>query len=204
MQKIKKWSIFVIGLFIVSIGIVLTIKADLGVSPWDVFHIGLTKYFDVLTVGRASQLTGLIVITLSYILGQIKPNIGTVINMLLVGFMIDFVMTVIPEPTILGYRYIYLIAGTILFGLGAGIYISSHCGTGPRDSLMMALDRKLDINIQWVRSGMELAILILGYFLGGPVGIGTVCIAIGIGPVVGFSLDLMENLSRKSAIRANL
>ncbi|KXS40498.1 MAG: hypothetical protein AWU54_1960, partial [Candidatus Frackibacter sp. T328-2] len=202
MQKIKKWSIFVIGLFIVSIGIVLTIKADLGVSPWDVFHIGLTKYFDVLTVGRASQLTGLIVITLSYILGQIKPNIGTVINMLLVGFMIDFVMTVIPEPTILGYRYIYLIAGTILFGLGAGIYISSHCGTGPRDSLMMALDRKLDINIQWVRSGMELAILILGYFLGGPVGIGTVCIAIGIGPVVGFSLDLMENLSRKSAIRA--
>lgn len=198
MNTLKKWSIFILGLSIVSIGLVLTIKADLGVSPWDVFHIGLTKHFD-LTVGRASQLTGLVIIWLSYLLGKIKPKIGTVINMILVGFMIDWAMLIIPKPLADQlFQYLYLFSGIIIFGIGAGMYISARCGTGPRDSLMMALDYKLKFNIGLIRNGMEIIVLIVGYILGGPVGIGTLCFALGVGPIVEFSLKLMNNLNNLS------
>lgn len=192
MEELKKWSRFILGLSIVSIGIVLIIKADLGVAPWDVFHIGLTKHFE-LTIGRAAQLTGLVIILFSYLLGGIKPKIGTVLNMLLVGFMIDAVMLVIPKPPAGQiFQYLYLFFGIIIFGIGVGMYISAHCGTGPRDSLMMALDYKLSFNIGLIRNGMEILVLLIGYFLGGPVGIGTLCFALGVGPVVKLSLDFME------------
>ncbi|SJZ72794.1 YczE/YyaS/YitT family protein [Selenihalanaerobacter shriftii] len=200
MNQIKKWIQFIIGLIIVSIGIVLTIKADLGAAPWDVFHISLTKHINMLTVGKASQLTGLAVILFSFFIARIKPTSGTIINMLLVGFMIDLIMSIIPQPITIIYQYIYLIGGIAIVGFGVAVYITAHCGTGPRDSLMMALTKKFNIDIQWIRSSLELGALIIGYLLGGPVGIGTICIALGIGPMLSISLDLLGSLSNKHSL----
>ncbi|PRX24224.1 hypothetical protein BX659_12448 [Orenia metallireducens] len=196
MKSIHDWLQFVLGLIIVSVGIVFTIKADLGVSPWNVFHIGLTNYFNI-TVGWASQITGFVIIILSFLMARIKPTWGTVINIVLVGFVIDGIMLLLPDPASLIFRYIYLFLGLIVFGFGVGVYISAECGTGPRDSLMVALDKKLKVDISWIRTSIEIFILIIGYILGGPVGIGTVLSALAIGPIMGFSLKLMNLSSRK-------
>ena len=193
MTKESSWVRFVVGLLVLSVGLVLTIKAKLGVSPWNVFHIGLTKHFD-LTVGRANQLTGLVVVGLSYIIARVQPTIATIVNIVLVGIFIDLIMPLFPVAQGAIEKYFYLFSGLFIFSLGVGMYISSQCGTGPRDSLMMALDRKLDIKLGLVRNGIELTVLIIGYFLGVPVGIGTVCIALGVGPLVEWSLNVMNNL----------
>ncbi len=193
MEFIKRCSLFMVGLTIVSIGLVLTIKADLGVAPWDVFHIGLTNHFS-LTVGQANQITGIVIILISFLIARIRPTLGTVINMLYVGFMIDMFILLVPEPTFILWRYLYLFLGIIIFGTGAGMYIVGRFGTGPRDSLMMALDDRLNVGISWIRGTMEVSILIVGYFLGGPVGVGTVFTALGIGPIVGKSLQVIDDL----------
>ncbi|WP_408954813.1 YczE/YyaS/YitT family protein [Natroniella sp. ANB-PHB2] len=196
MKLVQKWTVFMLGLLVVSFGIVLTIRAELGVAPWDVFHIGLSNQFSF-TVGRAGQVTGFVIILLSFVVGKIKPTLGTIANILLIGFMIDLLMLVVSSPTNLIIRYFYLILGTVIFGFGAGLYISAHCGTGPRDSLMMALDKNLSYDISIIRGGIEVGALSIGYILGGPVGIGTILIALGIGPIVGLSLNKVNQLKNK-------
>jgi uncharacterized membrane protein YczE len=193
MQQEKSWIRFGIGLMIVSLGLVLTVKARLGVSPWSVFHIGVTNHFS-LTLGQASQLTGLVIVIISYLLARIKPSLATIINMFLVGFLIDMLMPLVPPSNGLIMRIAYLLSGVVIFSVGVGIYISSECGTGPRDSLMMALDKKLKYRLALIRNGIEITVLAIGYLLGGPVGIGTVLVALGVGPIVEYTLNLINNL----------
>ncbi|MBM7556297.1 YczE/YyaS/YitT family protein [Halanaerobacter jeridensis] len=193
MEEKNSWLRFTLGLIIVSIGIVLTVKAHLGVSPWNVFHIGLTNHFSI-TLGQASQLTGLVIIIMSFLIAKIKPTIATVINMFLVGFLIDIIMPWIAKPNALVMRYLYLICGVIVFSFGVGVYISGECGTGPRDSLMMALDRKLNYRLAVIRNSIEFTVLVVGYFLGRPVGIGTIVVALSVGPIVEKTLMLMKKL----------
>ena len=198
MTKNKSWLRFLVGLIIVSIGLVLTVKANLGVSPWNVFHIGLTHHFD-LTLGQASQLTGFVIIIISFLLAKIKPTLATIINIFLVGFLIDLLMPIIAKPQALIFRYVYLICGVVVFSFGVGVYISAKCGTGPRDSLMMALDNNLKYRLGLIRNGIELTVLIVGYFLGGPVGVGTVLVALGVGPIVEYTLKLINSLVNNCA-----
>lgn len=192
MKIAKKWTKFLIGLAVLSFGLVLTIKSNLGVRPWDVFHIGLTKYFD-LTVGQASQLTGLAVIIISFLIIRVKPTLGTIISIIIVGFLIDLVVAFIPQPVNIIWQYLYLFSGILIFGAGVGTYISAQCGAGPRDNLMIALHKKLKFKLGIIRNGIEVIILVIGSILGGPVGIGTVCAALGTGPVVEFSLNMMNH-----------
>ncbi|MGM0368783.1 MAG: YczE/YyaS/YitT family protein [Bacillota bacterium] len=193
MQQERSWIRFGIGLMIVSLGLVLTVKARLGVSPWSVFHIGVTNHFS-LTLGQASQLTGLVIVIISYLLARIKPSLATIINMFLVGFLIDILMPVVPPSNGLIMRVLYLVSGVVIFSMGVGIYISSECGTGPRDSLMMALDKKFKYRLALIRNGIEITVLAIGYLLGGPVGIGTVLVALGVGPIVEYTLNLIDKL----------
>lgn len=193
MEKEKSWFRFTIGLIIVSLGIVLTVKAQLGLSPWNVFHMGLTKHFAI-TLGQASQITGLVIIIISFLIAKIKPTTATVINMFLVGFLIDLIMPFISEPQHIVMRYLYLVCGVVVFSFGVGVYISGECGTGPRDSLMMALNKKLQYRLAWIRNSIEFAVLVIGYLLGGPIGIGTILVALAVGPIVENTLILMNNL----------
>lgn len=201
-----RWLIFILGLLIMSFGIVLMIKANLGSAPWDVFHIGLKLNFG-LTIGTWSIIVGIAVIGVTSILTRAWPKLGALVNMVLVGVFIDIFMFLLTwlEPTHVLLRLGLLIAGILINGYGIGLYIAPQCGAGPRDSLMLAVAERTKWKVQYVRSGMEVLVLLAGWLLGGPVFIGTVLFTFGIGTVVGYTLPQCQKtvdrwLSRLGAV----
>jgi len=174
-----------------ALGITLSIQAGLGVSPWTVFHMGISDITG-LSVGRITQLVGVVLVAVGGLLLRQKPGIGTVINMILIGFFVDFYMG-LPWPELhhVVPRLLYLLSGVTLIGMGTGMYISTNFGAGPRDTIMLGLSRILHRPVGSIRSAMELTVLIVGFFMGGPVGFGTVFTVL-VGPVVQFSLGVMR------------
>ncbi|MCH1627675.1 YczE/YyaS/YitT family protein [Ferdinandcohnia quinoae] len=195
-HHILKWSIYIVGLLVMSLGIVLIIKANLGASPWDVFHIGLYKQLG-LTIGSWSIIVGFFILLISALLTKRLPQIGAFLNMLLVGVFIDMYMMIpfFVTPTTLSGKMIMLLVGIIVNGYGMGLYISSRVGAGPRDSLMIALTEITSWKIQYIRSGIEIIVLIIGWFLGGPVFFGTIIYSLIIGYVAGYALPQCQDFS---------
>lgn len=193
-----RWLIFMVGLIIMSFGIVLMIKANLGSAPWDVLHIGLTINLG-LTIGTWSIIMGVIVIGVTCLLTRTWPQLGALANMLFVGIFIDIFMYAFAwlEPTELWFRVALLLSGIIIIGYGIGLYIAPKCGAGPRDSLMLALTEKLGWKVQYVRGAMEVVVLLAGWLLGGPVFLGTILFTFGIGSVVGYTLPQCQKLVDK-------
>jgi uncharacterized protein len=191
-----RWSFFTIGLLVLAFGITLTIKGkDLGIGPWDVFHYGLFLKFG-LTIGTWSIIAGLILLLVTGLATKTFPKIGAFLNMLLIGLFIDFFNFIIPDPSSIVIQSILFAAGTIILGYGIGLYVSADFGAGPRDSVMLLIVEKTGWKIQWVRNGIEVAVFLLGWLLGGPVGIGTIIIAFFLGSVVGISLPQCQRLLR--------
>ncbi|MGY4690437.1 YczE/YyaS/YitT family protein [Salibacterium sp. K-3] len=184
---ITRWLVFTAGVIIMSFGIALMIRAELGSAPWDVLNIGLRHQFG-LTVGSWSIIVGIVVIASASILERRLPQAGGILNMFLVGMFIDLFLFILPAPEAIVIRVIMLLAGIIIIGYGIGTYIAPGCGAGPRDSLMLALQQKTGWKVSRVRGIMEILVLFIGWALGGPVFIGTVLFCIGIGQVVGFAL----------------
>lgn len=191
--QLVRYGVFVLGLAVIAYGCVLMIVADLGVAPWDVFHIGLQKTFG-LTIGIWSQIFGAFVIILSYLLARIKPGIGTVLNMILFGLFVDLFMWLDAVPHAEGwvFRLLQFAVGLLLMGIGIGMYIAPRLGAGPRDSFMLALNERMGWSIQNVRMGIEITVLVAGAFLGGPVSFGTLLTAVLTGPLVQRSIPFWE------------
>lgn len=168
------------GIAALGVGIAFTLDAGLGVSPWDVLHQGVARRTG-LTFGTVVVLTGLVVLALWIPLGQ-RLGIGTVINTLSVGYLVDLALYLEPEPTVLVWRWAYLLAGIVITALGMAAYIGAGLGPGPRDGLMTGLSAR-GLPVWLVRTGLEVAVLIAGWVLGGDVGVGTVLFALGIGPL---------------------
>nr|WP_232284503.1 YitT family protein [Bacillus timonensis] len=190
-----KWFTFFIGLLFLSLGIVIIIKADLGASPWDVLHIGLFKQIG-LTIGSWSIIVGFFVLFLSSLLLKRLPQIGAFLNMISVGIFIDMFMMVpylVTPESFIG-KIMMLLVGLIINGYGMGIYISAKVGAGPRDSLMLALTELSKWKVQYIRSGMEIIVLTIGWLLGGPVFVGTLIYCVGIGYIAGFALPQCERM----------
>ncbi|WP_224768226.1 YczE/YyaS/YitT family protein [Metabacillus idriensis] len=172
-----------------SLGIVLTIRAELGTSPWDVLHIGL--YYQLgLTIGTWAIIVGGTILLLSSIFTKKWPQAGAIVNMLTVGVFIDLylMMPFIQTPSSAAGKTLMLLMGIIVMGYGIGVYISAGCGAGPRDTLMLALVEKTGMKVSRIRSGIELIVLLIGWLLGGPVFIGTIVCTISIGFVIGITL----------------
>jgi uncharacterized membrane protein YczE len=184
------------GLFVFASGIVFILKSNLGMGPWSVFHVGITHHVH-LTLGRVSQIVGFIIIVGSLLL-DIYPGIGTILNMVLIGFFIDFVNFYVPYMEALPFQIGVLTLGIVLMGLGSGLYINSNLGAGPRDGLMLGLHKKTQKSIRLIRNSMEVTVLVTGFFLGGPVGIGTVAFALAIGPVVQFFLQVIPKRGKEN------
>ena len=173
------------GFILMAAGTALALRAHLGLSPWDVFHQGLSRHTP-LTIGEASIVVGLVVLLVSMVLG-VRPGVGTVLNMLLLGFWIDRILSLpIPDlthdpwPAQAGM----LVAALVCTGVGSGAYIGARLGAGPRDGFMLVLCRRLGVSIVWVRGAMELTVCLSGFVLGGTVGAGTVCSALLLGPAM--------------------
>ncbi|OLS36733.1 hypothetical protein BTR22_11090 [Alkalihalophilus pseudofirmus] len=182
-----------VGLVIMSFGISMMIKADLGSAPWDVLHIGLTLQLG-LTVGSWSIIMGFLIIGATSFLTKEWPQLGAFINMVLVGVFIDIFLWILPAPEGFVLKLAMLLLGIIIIGYGIGLYIAPKLGAGPRDSLMLALTLRTGWKVQWVRSSMEVIVLTAGWLLGGPVFIGTLLFCFGIGSVVGFTMPQCQRM----------
>ncbi|MFB5662181.1 YitT family protein [Alteribacillus sp. HJP-4] len=181
------------GLIIMTFGIAMMIKAELGSAPWDVLHIGMQKQFG-LTVGTWSIVMGILIIAATAVMRKEAPQAGSIINMLLVGIFIDIFMLLLPTPELFINQLMMLFIGIIVIGYGIGIYIAPECGAGPRDSLMITLQEKTGWKVSRVRGIMEVVVLVVGWLLGGTVFIGTLLFCFGIGQVVGFAMPQTKKL----------
>lgn len=180
------------GLFLYALGIVMTINANLGLSPWDVFHQGLSKVTGI-TMGQASIGMGLLIVILNFVFGE-KLGWGTIANMLFIGIFMDFLMLnhLVPVSGGIFTGIILMVIGMFVIGLASFLYIGSGLGSGPRDGLMVALTKKTGKSVRFIRSIMEITVLIAGYFLGGYVGIGTLIMAFLVGPLVQFVFKIFK------------
>jgi uncharacterized membrane protein YczE len=169
-----------------AVAIVALLQSGLGLAPWDVFHLGLAAH-SPLEIGTASIVLGLAVLFVAWVLGQ-PPGFGTVANAVVIGAVVDLLLLSGWVQGLrageLAPRFGLLVLGVALFGLGSAMYISAGLGAGPRDSLMLVLSRRTGVRIAVVRSSLELVAIAAGWMLGGTVGLGTLAVAVMLGPTV--------------------
>ncbi|GAA2104558.1 membrane protein [Microlunatus panaciterrae] len=177
------------GLFLFGFSMAMMVQAGLGLDPWDVLHQGLARFvplsFGTITIG-----VGVIVLLLWIPLRQ-WPGFGTVANAIVVGLAADFGLAVLPAPESMTVRITFMLLAIVLNGLAGAIYIGSQLGPGPRDGLMTGLAARTSGSLRLIRTSIEVSVLVIGFLLGGTVGVGTVLYAVGIGPLVQFFLPLV-------------
>lgn len=189
------------GFFLFGLAILLALYSDLGMSPWDVFHMGIVNH-SILSLGQVSQIVGLCIILLSIFLGVI-PGIGSVLNMFFIGFFVDLINNtgIIKTPEGMILKFAMLIAAILIMGIASYFYLNVELGAGPRDGLMEGLVRKLNKPVWVIRGSIEITVLAIGYVLGGPVGIGTLLLAATIGISVQFAFKLGKYDPKKAQHR---
>lgn len=178
---LKKMPSLLFGLFLFSAGIVSNLYSEMGMMPWGVLNVGITNQ-TTMTLGQASQLVGFIVLVLGWFLG-FAPGFGTVANIYFIGLFIDLIIAweLLPTPSNLPGKMGMLFLSIGLIGIGSFFYMRVRLGAGPRDGLMMGLVKKLNRPVSFIRGVIEITVLVIGYLLGGPVGLGTVVTAISVG-----------------------
>lgn len=171
----------IFGLFVYGVGIVFTIRANIGYAPWDVFHAGLAKTVGI-SFGTASIWVGVMIVILAVILGE-RVGLGTLLNMVLIGVFIDLIMFlgVVPLASNFFLGLLMMAIGMIVIALATFFYIGSGFGAGPRDSLMVAVTRLTKLPVGVCRGSIEVMAVLAGWLLGGLLGIGTVVSAFSIG-----------------------
>ena len=175
-----------LGLVLYGLGVAMLVEADLGLAPWEVLHQGIS-FNTGIPIGTVGIITGLVVLLLWIPLGE-RIGLGTILNVLLIGIVIDLTLWQWPiGETSTWLQWALLIGGTLVVALGSGFYIGAGLGPGPRDGLMTGLAKR-GIPLGWARAGIELTVLFIGYLLGGTVGVGTLVFAFGIGPLVALTL----------------
>jgi uncharacterized membrane protein YczE len=167
----------VVGLFMFALGIVFTINASLGVSPWDVFHQGVSRTVGI-TIGQANIIMGFLIILLDIYLGQ-AIGWATIMNMLLIGTFIDILMlnNLIPVAQSPAIGLIMIVTGVAIQAIGFSVYISQGIGAGPRDGLMVVLTKRTGKSVRLIKSMIEATAVTIGIILGGSFGIGTIIMA---------------------------
>ncbi len=178
------------GLFLYGIGISLMVRAGVGVAPWDVLSQGISLRTGIL-FGFVTNIVGLLVL-LFWIPLRERPGVGTVANVLLIGPSAQLGLVLIPQQTVPVLQGVVFAGGLALVAVATGLYIGARLGPGPRDGLMTGLHRRTGWRIWMVRTGIEVIVVIVGWLLGGQVGIGTLAFALLIGPMVGVTLPLFR------------
>ena len=176
----------VVGLFLFALGIVLQLQSDLGLSPWDVLSQGISDQTS-LSFGTANIVIAIVVLAVAWALGA-QIGVATVANAILIGLFIDGLTRLEPIESLagqgIGAQIAMLVGGIVLVSLGSGFYIGAAMGAGPRDSLMIVGARRTGVRIGIVRAAIEISVAVVGFALGGTVGVGTIAFAFGIGPAV--------------------
>jgi uncharacterized membrane protein YczE len=184
-----------VGLVLYGVSLAMMVRGALGLAPWDVLHSGFIRHVPM-TLGQAVVLFSFVVLVLWIPLKEM-PGLGTISNALVVGFSADATLAVLDRPDAMGARIALMLGGVALCGLASALYIGAQLGRGPRDGLMTGLARRTGLSLRLVRTGLEVAVVVIGLLLGGVLGIGTVVYALAIGPLTQlmlpwFTVDLLQ------------
>ncbi len=184
MQVLLRLMKLILGLFLCSFGIIVMIRGGVGYSPWEVFHVGIAKTVG-LTLGTVTIGVGVVVVSVVFFMGE-KLGLGTLANMILIGVFLDWInsFSFIPTAGSTGVGVGMFFIGMTVAAFGTYLYIASGFGAGPRDSLMVAVTRRTHLPVGVCRAMIEVSVTVLGYFLGGMVGIGTILCALLLGPML--------------------
>ena len=187
--RLKTMFYLVLGLFLFGLGDAIIIGSGAGVSPWTVLAQGISNSTNW-TIGFSTFIVSLSVLILWLPLRQ-QPGIGTILNLFIIAGTIDLTLPYLPTPTEYPNQVLQAAIGIIAIGLGSGFYLTANLGPGPRDGLMVGLQRKTDLPIITVRTALELMVVISGWLMGGLVGLGTLMFVFGIGPAVAGGLYIV-------------
>lgn len=184
-----------VGLVLFGLSLAFMLRAGVGLGPWDVFHEGLALRTP-LTIGQAMVLAGLGLLVFSTVVARVRPGVGTVLNMLLIGPWVDLFLALPGFPVATGWWEggALFATGLVLNGLATGLYITAGLGAGPRDGFAIGLAKLAGVTVGRARTGVEILVCASGWLLGGTVGIGTLVFALAIGPLMGGSLRLLAGL----------
>ena len=190
--KISTFFFLCFGLALFGLGEGLLIVSAVGASPWSVLAQGI--HLNVgFSVGIITILISVVVLIFWLPLNQ-KPGIGTILNALIIGLMIDICIKFVPTPENYIFQLLLAIMAVLTVGLGGGIYLVANLGAGPRDGLMIGLQQKTNLPIAAVRAFLEITVMSIGWYLGGTVGVGTLLFAFGIGPSVALGLFIVGKI----------
>ena len=178
------------GLTLFGLGEGLLLVSLTGASPWSVLAQGISLHID-LSIGVITFFVSSFVLFLWFFLDQ-KPGIGTIMNIIIISIMIDVSIAFVPTPENYISQLLLAIFAVLIVGLGSGFYLIANLGPGPRDGLMVGLQRKTNLPIALVRVFLEIIVVSIGWYLGGTVGIGTLLFAFGVGPSVSLGLFLVN------------
>ena len=181
----------VLGMAVSAVGIVMMLQANVGLEPWSVLQQGMAQSTGM-TYGMASVLVGGAAIAVAALCGE-RFGVGTIVNIILCAAIIDFLLARgwIPKMEGLGSGLLMLAGGLELLALGTWMYMRAALGTGPRDALMVALARKTGRSVGLCRAAVEVVVILVGWLLGGQVGVGTVVSAVGLGSLFNLNFHLL-------------
>ena len=183
---VERLGQLVVGLFLYGVALGFMVRGGIGVAPWDVLALGVAEQTG-LGYGVVTVLVSIVVLLLWIPLRQ-RVGLGTVLNALLIGPSADIALLVIPTPASVWVGAPMFLFGLLLLAFATGLYIAADFGPGPRDGLMTGLVRTTGWPVWLARTLIEGGVLLVGFLLGGPVGVGTVLFAFGVGPLIGWFL----------------
>ena len=193
--KLKTFVLLCLGLSIFGFGSSLLIHSTIGNAPWVVLAEGLANQFNW-SIGFATFISSIVVLSMWIPLGE-KPGIGTIMNIFIIAIVLDLSINIFDLSSSLFFiNFITALLGVIIVGLGSGIYLIANLGPGPRDGLMTGLQKVSGYPIAWIRTLIEITVVLLGWALGGTVGVGTILFTIGVGPAVAFGLNLISSKNK--------
>lgn len=193
-RRTARLTLLLAGLILYGVSDGLLVQAGLGLDPWDVLHQGLSRSTG-LQVGTWSILVGALVL-LCWIPLRQRPGLGTVTNVVVIGLVLNATLALVPAPHAVALQVTVLVAGVLLNGIATGAYIGAGLGPGPRDGLSTGIAAR-GISLRLVRTAVELAVLAVGWLLGGTVGVGTVVYALAIGPITHVTIPALKLTDRR-------
>lgn len=182
---VRRTPIVVFGLIWFGVGISMLLLANLGAAPWDLLHQGLENVTGI-SIGTIIILVGVLLIAAFPLMGE-RFGVGTILNVLVIGPVVDICLALFDEPDALWIRVLLMLGGPVAIAIGSGFYIGGGLGPGPRDGLMTGFANK-GFTVWKVRTIIEATVVIVGLILGGTLGLGTVWFTVSIGPLVQFFL----------------
>jgi uncharacterized membrane protein YczE len=186
----------VVGLGLFGLGEGLLVVSTWGATPWTVFAEGVARHADI-SIGWSTALISCVVLLAWFPLHE-KPGFGTISNLIIIAYVLDLTAQNLSTPASALGKSLFMVGAVLAIGLGSALYLTTGLGPGPRDGLMTGLHRRFGVSVVYVRLCIEIVVLLIGWLMGGTVGVGTAFFAATVGFSIGANLNLMDWIVRKT------